>query len=83
MSKVVNTLDDPAKPPLLHPSGATEHGARGKVLFRGTIFDCGALTQTVDIQLLGCKISIKQKLMNLKTCKLTHQSDKHISTYMW
>ena len=43
MSKVVNTLDDPAKPPLLHPSGATEHGARGKVLLRGTIFDCGLL----------------------------------------
>ena len=24
------TLDGSAKPPLLHPSGATEHGARGK-----------------------------------------------------
>ena len=43
MSKVVNTLDDPAKPPLLHPSGATEHGARGKVLLRETIFNRGLL----------------------------------------
>ena len=78
MSKVVNTLDDPAKPPLLHPSGATEHGARGKVLFRGTTINSGVLKQLIfDFW------ALKEQLMNLKTYKLTHQSDKHISTYMW